>query len=235
MSFGDWDHQIRGTVSSGLELTNAIVGSGSLKDGNFTGGNLTDQTNTHHLNNTFTRGLTKGRIRTLYGKEHTTTDSRTGPGIYCMCDNLDPANNSSDYYWFGLEHGVSNQLRLVIAKGVGTTLNGALNWTFPGGADTLIASAAVITGFTLGETIPFQLEWNLDLASFGGVRLTASVGLVGDTNFSNLAVVYDIIDSTSPLTTSLIEGIGMMWPLGAPGIDDGEHTLWDSTGVFQLV
>jgi hypothetical protein len=238
MAFGDWDHIVRtffgADLSAGLELGNAIVGNGSLKWGNFDGGTRFDQAGSSHLNNTFTRGLTKGRLRTLVQREDVTVDNNAGYGFYFMCDNLDPTNNSSDFYWFGMNFTSGTGVKPIISKHVGDTMNaGQMLWG-PGQADVLIESASEIAQLQ-GDILPFQVEWNLDITAFGGVRITASAGLVGDTNFSNLAVLYDIIDSSSPLTSSLIEGFGNVWPTGAPGISDGEHLLIDSTGVFQLV
>jgi len=238
MSFGDWDHlqntATSASLSIGLELTNAIVGSGSLRVGfDGPGATVFNQSHSSHLNNTFTRGLTKGRIRTLWQLNHATAQNRSGALIYFMCDNLNPTNTATNAYVAGLQYSAVDTYLPVIAKMTGQFLDGGLSWQ-PGGSLVVINSASTLS-LPITTTVPFQIEWNLDLAAFGGVRMTMSVGLPGDTNFSNLSVIYDVIDSSTPHTTSVIEGIGELWPQSSPGISLGEFSLWDSTGVFQLV
>lgn len=240
MAFGDWDHFIELSNvnwSAALNITTPIIGSGSLSQGNLVVGGSSGQGNmTTHLNSGFTRGLTKGRLRSIVRWDWDVGSASlldsNGFAFYYMASNLDITDGSHNFYLAGLcrERNVAGEVRPIISRGNGDDLN-SIFWR-PGGTDNIADSATNITGVVSGDTIAVQIEWNLDIAGLGGMRHTMSVGNIGDTDFNNLAVVYDFVEG-SPLTTSVVEGLAMIHE--DSDVDPGDATTWDNTGVFQLV
>lgn len=246
MAFGDWE-SIEDTLSGGnfnasLDIINPILGTGSLRQGDnpvpgTSGGQGVIAT---QLNNTFTRGLTRGRIRSIVRWDWPVESNGTGfilggtgPGIYYMCSTLDIANVPGNFYFASLarEDNLAGEVRPIIAKGTNEDLR-SLNNSIGPATDKLITTASNITGVTEGDTIAIQIEWNLDIAGLGGLRHTMSVGNIGDTDFSNLTVVYDLVE-ISPFTVSSVEGIANRHEDNDLATDDA--ITWDNTGVFQLV
>jgi len=239
MAFGNWDHFINtaGASAISLEVGNPIVGSGSLA---YNKPNIasTDDFGAHsQLDSTFTRGLTKGRIRTLLrvGDGWTDTGSfveDTGAGIFYMSDTEDITGTGGNFYtaYVARERNTPNLFRLLICRSAGqNTLTLACRPDL--GAQVLLDTAASFV--TAGEfVIPIQIEWNLDIAGLGGLRHTMSAGNLGDTNFNNLAVVYDFVEP-SPLTVASFEGLATTFQTGATVAPF--TVVYDQTGVFQLV
>lgn len=249
MAFGDWDTATHttsntelGDVFVFLDVSTPILGSGSLSMGFQEDDFSPVYSCTAQLDSGFTRGLTKGRIRTLARWdgpwiENVAFIDQVGFGIYYMASDLDIANNASNFYFAGLvrERNVAGDVVPTIAKASSKILEDLL-WE-PGTADILIGSATHITGVVETDVIPIQIEWNLDLVGLGGLRHIMSVGSIGETNFNGLSVVYDFVEAASPLTTSLVEGIGFMQQDGLFGgaLSPDDGCSFDDTGVFQLV
>lgn len=238
MAFGDWDFFLTNTATASIEVTDPIIGSGSLAIGKQStpGVNLSGA---GHLDTGFTVGLEKGRIRTLtrmnWDTAPTAVFDNAGHWIYFMADASDITTGTPDFYLAGLSKlkNTANDFRPVIAKQVGgTLLNAFVSPDVGPGADLIANTASDIT-ILEGEQIAMQVEWNLDIAGLGGCRITVSVGNVDDVDFSNLSTVYDIVDS-SPLTNAIGEGIAFQYNTTHTFLAT-EYAAFDSTGVFQLV
>ena len=247
MAFGDWDfYDNPAAINAALDITDPIVGAGSLALGNSSaaynsgGGNIT-------LDAGFTNGLEKGRIRTLVSPRHQWQSSTSTfinvkfAGIYCMADVVDISNGfGNDFYAAGITKArdTANSVRLIIGKQVGgNTANFAVGTDGSAlQADLLVDTDAL---FTMNEDdiLPIQFEWNLDIAQLGGIRLTLSAGNVNDTDFTNLATVYDLVDSSSPLISTAGEGLMFSDQCNSSGFSNQspDHFAYDQTGVFQLV
>lgn len=240
MAFGDWDSftfASAGTVTAALNVSDPIVGSGSLTQGQNTDASVNASVTTH-LDSGFNRGLTKGRIRSIVRMDGNWVESAAfideiGFGIYYMSNNFDINNNTSDFYWAGMARprNSAGELQAVIARSPNKVLH-LLDWNPFASTDELINSHTPITGVVEGDTLPIQIEWNLDISGLGGMRHTMSIGNIGDTNFSNLTQIYDFVEA-GPLTTSSIEGLG--WTHQSTLNTANNGVSWDSTGVFQLV
>jgi hypothetical protein len=79
-----------------------------------------------------------------------------------------------------------------------------------------------------------ELEWVADLAGLGGTRLIGRVGTKNSEDFGTLSDVIDTIDVSSPLLTSVGEGVVLFkghTGTRAPGYNWG----FDMTSVYELV
>lgn len=241
MAFGDWDFYLIGNNTASLEVTNPIVGSGSLATGKPSADATLGAVNCH-LDSGFTVGLEKGRIRTIFQPAFDTTltsvyNSYIG-GMYFMSDADDLTTGTPDFYVACLTkaYNTADEWRPIIGKRTGGTLQGA-GFGYNGGStgDVFVDTASTIT-LVEDNTISLQIEWNLDIAALGGLRITMSVGNPGDTDFGNLAVVYDFVDAT-PFTVATSEGLATQSRTSSPGFywEMDEYMAYDQTGVFQLV
>ena len=244
MAFGDFDHftfALAGTSTAALDVTTPIVGSGSLRYLNDT---ATDNFSMNsNLDSGFNRGFTKGRIRTLVRFDGGWVDSGTsldnmGVGIYYMSDNFDISNTTSDFYFAGLvrDRNIAGSVKPVIAKTSAARILSDLDWevTISPGPDILYGTASSIAGVADTDVIPIQIEWDLNISDLGGMRHTMSVGNIGDTVFTNLAVVYDVVESTNPFTVTVAEGIRFM-AKSVSGPAANATATFDQTGTFRLV
>jgi hypothetical protein len=85
-----------------------------------------------------------------------------------------------------------------------------------------------------GAFWPLELEWVADLAGLGGTRLIARVGTQNSTDFGTLVDKIDTIDTTSPLLTSVGEGV-VAWQGHTGSRNPGYEWTLDTTSVFELV
>lgn len=236
MSFGDWEGDLDDMAAS-LEVTNPIRDSGSLLLSSTLSVSANQPAATRHLNSNFTRGFAKGRVRTLvrydYAKQAYNT---TFPGVYCLSTVgiASGANGTLTYYAAGTQM-MSNDpnapdsthyiMKQVSGDRLGTLVAGDAI------ADTKVLSG----GLVQGDILPVQLEWVVDEQNLGGTRLIYSVGNVGDEDFTNLAIVYDLVDNVSPITSGDREGVHFYVNNGTFGLAVGEGATFDQTSVFQLV
>ena len=232
MALGDWVINTTANFATSLEISTPLVGNGSLRQafgpqvaaGH--GANL-------HLTGSFARGFTKGRIRTLLRvrtRPASTNDVNTGAGIICMQSALNVTASGSCYFagWGHNEAATGdNTRRFYILK-----VDGGLSDTSVSASQYLADSSTVTT--TDGDYYPLEFEWQVDIPNLGGVRLILRRGTLNSTDFGTLATVYDIIDSTSPLTTTVAEGVGSI--RGNTTTSGADFVFnWDETSVFQLL
>ena len=241
MAFGDWDFYTTGGLNASLEIGNPIVGSGSLACGNRDAGTFTAGAVVTHLDSGFNQGLEKGRIRTLFRfNADTSTSIHTSVGgyVYFMSSALDITTGTPDFYVAGLSlsYDTSEEVKPIIGKASSDSITTARFGVNGGSGTDLYTSTATDIALLEDQPIPFQVEWNLDIAQLGGLRITVSVGNAGDTDFSNLATVYDLVDPT-PHTNAVGEGLAMQYVVASSAfyIALGEYFAFDQTGVFQLV
>jgi len=240
MVLADWDRFQASPFefNDGLDISNPIIGTGSYSiDSSAT--NSTAQGAIATLDNTFTRGLTKGRIRTLvrfdadnfanYGASASTS---VGPIIFYMCNNLDPTSTNTTFYATKLVMNGTNLVTPVIYQ---RKTNSDIVTACGVGNGNNLADGASQIAITADDHIPMQIEWNLDIPGLGGIRHTLSLGAVNDNDFSGLSVIYDVLDTSSPITTSVVEGIGFIYFDGSPSFQTGNLVTFDNTGIFQLV
>jgi hypothetical protein len=83
----------------------------------------------------------------------------------------------------------------------------------------------------VGTNYTMQLEWSYHTL-IGGTRLLCKVGLA-ENEFEDLVTVYDYTDSSTPLTTSVGEGI-LYADLETVGTLDLKRIYFDDTSIVQL-
>lgn len=202
MAFSDWDFTpLPGSSNWEYYISplNPIDSTGSLFIAHVTtGSNHVLQAN---LNNTFTQGITHGRIRTLVRRDDLSGgDSRFS--LFCMgsATNL---TSSGSFYAVVLSPGTTSNLILIKSNdGLSVGLE-TPDTTF----DTTNADFDVDDTFN-GGVIALEFEWNADdQVGLGGTQLIVRLGLMLD--FSDLSEVMNEIDSSSPLTSATIEGMAI--------------------------
>jgi len=240
MAFSEWitgattyipGHSAAGTMNGAMELE--VRASGTSFAGTMYA--RLDTTFPHNA------GFNQGRIRTLVQRRYTQTNSRsrTGAGIYFGA-NTTNILTASDFWFFGINIRSQSTAEWGLGRGRNQTL-GSLQWNHADtSSDNLIKGN--ITPVTesnpvQGSSWAMQVEWDYDPTGLrhGGMRIRCSVGVQNDLDFSNLSVIYDVIDSfrlTSGSITS--EGLAFIKNEGVPGFTTGDLFYWDDSEIAEL-
>ena len=142
-------------------------------------------------------GLLKGNIRSLFRRGDSLSVVDHFVGLFCMASDLN-AHDTGTLYGVHIELTTSNNIQLRKGSsggvlGVGTT-------------GTQLGSTFTEDFEGAGTIIALELSWNAEEQSaLGGTALTVRLGVEQD--FSDLVTIIDVVDTTSPLTTSVAEGI----------------------------
>ena len=86
-------------------------------------------------------------------------------------------------------------------------------------------------GLTIGVPFAIELQWIEDVGGIGGVFLAANTGT--QTDYSDLTTQITFVDTSSPLTVSVSEGIVGSFKNNVGG--DTKKVLFDNTTLFELV
>lgn len=158
-----------------------------------------------------TRGFELGRIRTLVRIDQQVDHA----GIYAVGSQTAGISGAGNAYVFGPAwNGSIHELTL-------SKLDNGLYDETP----SIISS----TGVTLAvDTIKaIELEWKADLTIFGGTQLICRAGDAID--FSDLSIIFQDTDESSPLLTSASEGLFTF----RAGITTVGQVTFDDTTVFE--
>lgn len=156
-----------------------------------------------------TKGFELGRIRTLIRVDQQVDQA----GIFAMGSIDAGIAGAGNSYVFG-PVGVTNELTL-------QKLDGGLFDVTP----SLIDATGVT--FSIGAVKAIELEWKADVGIFGGTQLICRAG--DATDFSDLAIIFQGVDETAPLTASLSEGLFAF----RAGITSVGQVTFDDTTVFK--
>lgn len=219
MTLANWD-----VTKSNVSLACAIENNRLKIDNDAIKGTVTSSYAHLRLNSDFSRGYTIGKIRTkLEITDHTLSTSNDGDyGIVCMMSGSDLTGGAGSCYVFCLN--VVNTITWSIAKhttgldnltDVGTTLLGS-------GSTTLTPARDV--------NYALELQWCYHTL-LGGTNLLAKVGLA-ENNYTDLVTVYDVTDTSSPLTSSVGEGLFFADTDGT--VNDLKRIYFDDTEIIQL-
>ena len=166
MPFDDWDVLAPGTANIGIQAASPILGTGSLQV------NLVaSQSCDIHRNAGFSRGFTKGRVRSLL-RIDSANASNHAIGLFCMSSSLDIRFVGNDFYGFIISEGTTDNLE------IGKWTNGAVFTP-----DVSFGTASQTIAF--GDIIPIELEWNLDVPGLNGIAITGRTGHVGVSQFGH--------------------------------------------------
>ena len=229
MALGDWTRNVLNETyhSVSLEVNTPLVGNGSVIINMGTSTTAFGGVNMYY---TAQQGFTKGRIRTIMRMDYRprTYEWQRG-GIVCMQSHLNPVDNNAAWYAFswGLRKstisGSPGQQYWMIEKHTADQIHEVAT-----GTEIDYEGVSVSDG----DYYPVQLEWVADIPNLGGTRLTASVGTLNSVDFSTMVEVLDYIDTSSPLITTLGEGLFACQPQNS---SSGSKYTFDETSVYQLV
>ena len=163
------------------------------------------------------KGLTRGIVRTLLRVDSSVALNYYG--IYCMAASIN-THNTGGLYALQVEIGTSSNVQIRKASS-----SGALG---VGGAGSQLGSSVSAQFNTNGDIVALELFWDADnQIEFGGTKLTAKLGTA--TDYSDLSTVIDVVDTTSPFTSSVAEGIFSQHQSGS-----SNSVFYDET-IIQLV
>ena len=142
----------------------------------------------------------RARVRGVYQFliEPTAQSSGCQFGFTCMNSALDVTQSGTSCYLAGYNGSISGR-SLFIRK-------------FTNGLDGSSTTLDILT-FSLNnnDILPIEIEWNADDLELGGTRLILRRGNIGQTDFTGLTDVFDVIDNVSPLLTTQGEGPAGVW------------------------
>jgi hypothetical protein len=218
MALLDWNiYKTPSGLSAIIDPGSPVLGSGSLllKNTGF-GGSLNVTSLVALSDSLYTPGLLKGRMRQVV---NITSANRTRAGFSFMHSHADisPSTGRAWYEAIALADFSGSQRRW----GISRYTNGFFSGT------TLFSSGTPVWSFS--TTFTMEVEWNYDLADLGGLRITLRVGTA--TDFSDLAVVYNTIDTSGLITTSLGEG---PYVLKWDTFGDTYTVRYDNTSIYTL-
>ena len=158
-----------------------------------------------------TRGFLLGRIRTLIRVDQEVDHA----GIFAVASQAAGIAGAGSCYVFG---PAGSTHELTVSK-----LDGGLYDETP----SVIFSTGVTMGAAPTAVKAIELEWKADLTIFGGTQLICRAGDAID--FSDLAIVYQDVDESSPLLSASSEGL---FAFRAGLVSVGQVTF-DDTTVFE--
>lgn len=194
MSLASWE-----VSKSNASLACAIENNRLKMDNDVVKATVTLNYITLRLSSDFTRGYTIGRIRTKL--EVTDFRAQVGSnegmyGVICMMSQATLTGGAGSCYGFGLRNDLN--LAWLLVK-FNSGLENYSGGVILGAADTTTLSPAVDTNYCL------ELTWGYH-TSLSGTRLVAKAGLAVN-EWRDLVTIYDVTDTSSPLSTSVGEGL----------------------------
>lgn len=220
MALADWviNKSSPTEVIVGVDPVNYLSGTAALhvKD--------LDNSVMNMYNSTYSRGLTRGRMRMLIRLEDAAFgDDSYAIGMYVMADGDDVTFSDSfgmKFYSWALTYDVNS-----------TSHRLALQYHDAGIEDspTIIFQTSPFTLTRGQDVVPLELEWKLETEFGPGIYFTARGSTTPSVlvNFSNLTDLYDEVynDPTTTLLSSsseglYFEGLGGSFPSGLDAIVD---------------
>jgi hypothetical protein len=222
MALSDWTiyKNIAGLQVS-IETSTPIVDDGSLHLQN-----VGISTGTHQFinltNNDYVKGKSRGRIRTLLNFKATPAPAtdRTFAGINFLSAALDMSPGTPNTYAFSAFSDFSGGVRTFRLS----------RWSIAGplGSEVTLHTVAH-PAFTFGTPFALEVEWHLDVAALGGVRIILRKGTALD--FSDLVQIYDAVDPSLAITSTASEGV-YLFRFGSGG--NPFDVLFDKTAIFSV-
>lgn len=229
MAFSDWVQNQSANPVIALDTTSPIVGSGSLSITVPLSG--ARQCAHLYLDAPFSKGFLKGRIRTLLrwdtGGLLASGAQREGAGIVGVQSQLDVSGTTGSCYscYLGKKDVAGSAFKIVLGKhtaGLSSTVG-----------NTYLSDTSLGITPTAGDFWPFEFEWVVDIPGLGGVRLIGRLGTKNSQDFGTLVDQFDLVDSSSPLSASVAEGV--FAGKGNTAVTTNDDWSFDQTTVFELV
>lgn len=228
MSIVNWDKyvDIPANLQISTEKSSPILGAGSLllnhsSTNFFTHANLVPNTGSG-----YSHGITPaGRLRTI-----------------CQVNAHDGSASQTSYFGLSIMNSQENLVTggscyaLLVSSDEGLVNPTLRLHKFTSGlTDGLTSSSLIFIPFpgsiTIGVPFTLEIEWVVDITNLNGTLLIARTGT--DTNFTDLTGQMFIVDSISPLTTSVTEGVVASFK--SSSISNTKTVLFDNTVLFELI
>jgi hypothetical protein len=221
MTFTDWVFEKSSSdIVTSTEIFSPIDPTGSLKVEHLSGSNLFMNT----YNDTYVRGIVKGRIRSLIEPVTLTGSGRYMIGFTFMQSQDDLTGSTSvgtgdAYGAFYTAEANGTDTRFTIRKYIGGLSS------YPGGTSLYLSSSFGLVGS--GMITAMEVEWDATSGTQVDITLRA---IVNDTDFNNMVVLTAITDNTSPFVTTLSEGLASVG-------DISSIVTWrvDNTTIFSVL
>lgn len=223
MALTDWDTYSAGggQVDYNVDVLTPLVQTASLQifaqDGGFGNMVVTDSSGR-------TKGVSAGRLRTILRLDgpYTGVSASNYCGILAMQSHEDMGTTGSDCYMWGWRFTGNGATSQWFTLRKFTNTNNSLG--------TLLSEVSIVSPYAIGSVITLEFEWVEAFATLGGVILRGRSGTM--TDYSDLTEQVAYFDNSSPLTTTVAEGLGAK--ASTIGSSDQIYTL-DTTELDVLV
>lgn len=220
MAFIDWDQYSTGsTIAMANDTVSPIADTGSLFFDSSGSGNRQAHMSVS-ASSGINKGFTKGKIRTICNVASFTAGFQAG--IVCLQSQDDVSGVVGSCYTLNMRSRTASAIdfRLVLNKHT----TGLQNVT------TLLDETA--NGLsTLGTDFVMELQWIADLPGLGGTQLVVSFGN-NTQDFNDLVPQFVVLDTTSPILTSVGEGV---FCKVISASTEQVDVRFDETEIFSLV
>ena len=213
MAFGDWEFNGNGTRI--LQPSSAILGTSSLEMEIDSASTNQSQSGQVTAASGITRGIARGKIRTLIRYNNGALSAQYHAGIFCLCSNANGFGGGNSAYRLAINPS-NGDLEL---QDFGTS----------NAIQTVFASYA--QGYVQGTTIAIELEWNDDASGdIGGTHFIARSGV--QTDYSDLTDRFQYVDAPGNQLTTGFEGIFMLHDTTAT--PSRVNWTFDDTVIFSI-
>ena len=215
MSLSNWTSVVGTGVTVLLETTTPIVGTGSLRvnrSGSGVSGSFTYPTG-------LPTGLSKGRLQTLFRVPTITADNGSDQlaTLYFMVNTVTAPLTAATMYGFSAVMRTTGVTGCFLGKGMGSQ-----------NVSNQLGSYSFAT-IPVNTTIALQVDWAYDLVQFAGTQIKARYKVGSD--FLSMTEAFNLIDTSSPYTTSVAEALGVATSIGTSTFG----VMFDETSLFDLV
>jgi hypothetical protein len=229
MAITDWtiNKSNPATIVAGIDPIDFLVGAGSLRLIDFDNGTF------NMYNNTYVRGLTRGRMRMLIqlGTEISSLgDDFYNVGMYVMSTDDDitvPDTFGQRFYTLSLafdlftnSHSISLDYHDNAIEDMPFNLFTSAPFTITRGVDI----------------VPLELEWKLEDEFGPGIYFTVRSSLVASTqvDFSNLVELTELVVNNPSITLTSSIGEGLYFEGLGGSLPSGLDALVDQVSIFSL-
>jgi hypothetical protein len=221
MAFIDWVFEkSTSDIVTSTDIFTPIDNTGSLRIDHLSGSNLFMNT----YNDTYVRGIIKGRIRTLIEPVTLTGSGRYMIGFTFMQDQDDLTGSTSigtgDAYgafYTAEANGMNTQFTIrKYTSGLSS---------FPGGTSLYLGPNLGLVGS--GMITAMEVEWDATSGTQVDITLRA---IINDTDFNNMVDLTTVNDLVSPFVTTFSEGLASVG-------DTSSTVTWrvDNTTIFSVL
>jgi hypothetical protein len=220
MAISDWTSVVQGNFVFLLETGDPIAGTGSLRlERNSGSGN--EGAIIYPIG--LPTGITKGRLQSKFRLDDMTTDNGSDQrvGMFFMVDSLGSPLTSSAMYAFVAVVRTTGITKFEVHK-----LSSGVQSM---GVGTIKQSFVLGSPIAIDADVTMQVDWIYEPIQFSGTNIIARYK--EGTDFTSMIEIFDFVDTTSPLTTSVAEGLGGSTATGPQDF----VVFWDDTSLFTLI